>query len=127
MRRRTSTVRAPKVDYRQLRLDRAREEGRCSAFEGLTTDDIPYGRPPYPNGYELAERSSWLLGLAAGGKELDALADEAVRALAAANPVAVAALRYADVEQSTRILRDPVARAVAARVLVDALRGVTAP
>jgi ribosome modulation factor len=114
-------TKARKVDNRQQRRDRVHEEGRRSAYAGQTEDDCPYGQPPFPNGYELQERSDWLWGFKAGRKDLDALADEAVWAVAATNPVAVAALRYAAVEQETSTLRNPAARAEAARALVDAL------
>jgi hypothetical protein len=121
MARRSTATRTPRTNQRQQRRDQIHEEGGQAALAGKTEDEMPLGLTPFPNGYELQERSDWLWGLKAGWKELDALAAQAVHALASSNPVAIAALQYAAVEQETRTLRDPIARAEAARVLVDAL------
>lgn len=90
--------------------------------------DIPYGESGdiFSKFAAIADRSSWLWGYEAGVKELEDFADDAVRLAAYSNPVAAAALRYADLVHETQISRNRdehrEARAEAGRALIHAIR-----
>lgn len=123
----TRTRRSTTITARDARHDAVKAQGRQAALDGKP-NDIPMGNEGNLGQLMAAipDRSSWLIGWRNGIHELEDLADSAVRVAAAADPVAVAALRYADVVHGSAILRHfddkRAARAKAARAFIDALR-----
>lgn len=98
-----------------------RAEGHAAALAGASSDSVPYGNPPFPRGYELHERSTWLYGWWDGQRTLKAMATEAVDAAIAESPVALAAIRYASAgRKADRDGHEEMA--AAARDLLDALK-----
>lgn len=110
----------------ERRRDQWRTQGYEAAMAGLPQDAVDVEHGSSDNVFAalagLEGRASWLIGYERGQRDLQDYADDAVRLLVASDPIAAAALAYADVCEVTSILKDPERRAVAAKVLVDAIR-----
>jgi hypothetical protein len=119
MARRSTTPRKPTAAE-----DRAFEQGRRDALSGLPKShiDVAHGSDNIFSALAgLSARSAWLWGWKQGDRDMEEMADEAVRAVAGSNPAVAAAMRYVEVCHDTQILRDPERRAKAAAELLAAL------